>query len=252
VSQAMSGIRAVFFDLGGTLFSNRQIPLACMPVLVEAADRLGVEGGIAGIGRAFVDATRDVNADYMKHPYYLHRDLFLDTARRLLATLGLEDREDFPEWFYGAQRAVMITGMELRPDCLATLAALRSLGLGLSVVSNIDDDYLEPMVEHLGLRAHFDHFISSESARSCKPDPGIFRHALARADCRPDEVVFVGDSRVHDIQGSRALGIRSILITEKGGVSHLDDADFDAEPDHVIAELTELVELAGNQFGGTE
>ena len=45
--------RAVFFDLGGTLFSNRQIPLACMPELEEAARRLGVEGGVAGIGRAF-------------------------------------------------------------------------------------------------------------------------------------------------------------------------------------------------------
>ena len=29
------GIRAIFFDLGGTLFSNRQIPLVCMPVLEE-------------------------------------------------------------------------------------------------------------------------------------------------------------------------------------------------------------------------
>lgn len=248
----MTGIRAVFFDFGGTLFSNHQIPKACMPVLVEAADRLGLEGGIASIGRAFVDATRDTNADYVDRPYYLHRDLFLDTARRLLATLGLEDREDFPEWFYREQRAVMINGMELREDCLATLAALRSHGLSLAIVSNIDDDYLEPMVEHLGLAAYFDHLISSESARSCKPDPGIFRHALERVGCRPEEVVFVGDSRVHDIQGSQALGIRSIMITEQGGVSHLDDENFAVDPDHVIAGLSELIELAKTQFEGTQ
>ena len=32
-----SEVRAVFFDLGGTLFSNVQIPRVCTPVLVEAA-----------------------------------------------------------------------------------------------------------------------------------------------------------------------------------------------------------------------
>jgi putative hydrolase of the HAD superfamily len=99
------------------------------------------------------------------------------------------------------------------------------------------------MLEHLELRPYFDHWISSEAARSCKPDPGIFRAALEEVGCRPEEVIFVGDSRVHDIQGARALGIRTVLISEDGGVSHLDDENFLAEPDHVIGALSELLEL---------
>ena len=246
----MDGIRAIFFDLGGTLFSNRQIPVACMPVLEEAARRLGLEDGIAGIARAFVDATRLTNESYLKRPYYLHRDLFLDTAARLLEALDREASDEFNQWFYEAQRAVITEQMVLREDCLETLDALRAGGFQLSIVSNIDDDFLDPMLENLGLRPYFDHWISSEAARSCKPDAGIFRQALQRAGCASEEAIFVGDSRIHDIQGARAVGIRAILITEEGGVSHLDDENFRADPDHVIAELSEVKEIVGARSRG--
>jgi len=236
----MADLRAIFFDLGGTLFSNRQIPVACTPVLVEAADRLGVEGGPAGVGQAFVDATRVTNEYYLTQPYYLHRDLFIDTAVRLQEGLDLEPSEEFSVWFYEAQRAVMVREMVLRDDCLETLAALRERGLALSLVSNIDDDFLDPMVENMGLRTYLDHFISSEAVGSCKPDAGIFRHALERVGCVPEEAIFVGDSRIHDIQGARAVGIPAVLISEEGGVSHLDDENFAVEPDHVIGTLGEL------------
>jgi HAD superfamily hydrolase (TIGR01509 family) len=246
----MADLRAIFFDLGGTLFSNRQIPVACTPVLIEAAERLGVGGGLAGVGRAFVDATRVTNEYYLARPYYLHRDLFIDTAARLQEGLEIEPSDAFNVWFYEAQRAVMVREMVLRDDCLDTLAALRSRGLTLSLVSNIDDDFLEPMLDNMGLRPYLDHFISSEAARSCKPDAGIFRTALDRVGCVPDEVIFVGDSRIHDIQGARAVGIRSVLISEEGGVSHLDDESFDAQPDHVIGKLGELKEIVDRRGEG--
>jgi HAD superfamily hydrolase (TIGR01549 family) len=242
-------MRAVLFDLGGTLFSNRDIPRVCMPVLKEAARRLDVAGGLSRVGPAFLEATRITNADYLGRPFYLHRDLFIDTARRLVELLGLPPSDEFGEWFYAAQREVMIRGMVLRRDCLETLEVLRSRGLLLVLVSNIDDDFLEPMLEHLSLRPRFDHWISSERAGSCKPHSGIFHYALARAGCGPDQAVFVGDSRVHDIQGARAVGLRSVLITEEGGVSHLDDENFRAEPDHVIRALSELPRLVGASDG---
>ena len=243
-------VRAVFFDLGGTLFSNVQIPRVCTPALVAAAERLGIEEGLAGIGKAFLDATQKVNGAYLKRPYYLHRDLFIDTARELLVILGRDEDPGFSEWFYTAQRDLMVDQVELREDCLPTLAELRERGFLLSVVSNIDHDFLDPMVVNFGIEPYFDHFVSSESARSCKPDAGIFRTALERAGCSPEEAVFVGDSRVHDIQGASGVGMRSVLISEYGGVSHLDDEDFQVEPEHVVRSLSELLEIELLQSGG--
>ncbi len=236
-------IRAIFFDLGGTLFSNLDIPRVNARAIVEAAQRLGFEGEFGEIGLAYVRAAREVNDLYMQRSYYLHRDHFYDTYRAFARSFEQEATDEFLEWFYQAQRTSMVEGLALRDDCVETLRALRARDLGLAIVSNIDDDYLEGMLRNLELEPLFDHWISSEAAQSCKPDPKIFECALRRADCRADEVVFVGDSRIHDIQGARALGMTTVLLVEEGGVSHLDDADFEAEPDHVISRLAEVVEL---------
>lgn len=239
----MSRLRAVFFDLGGTLFSNLDIPRICMPVLAEAARRLGIEDGLPAFGPVFLQATQNANAEFVGRSFYMHRDLFEAAGYLLAQTFSPGSTREFVTWLYEAQRSVMISQLTLRPDCLPTLEALRERGLQLSIVSNIDDDFLEPMLDNLGLRAVFDHWISSEAARSCKPDPGIFRQALTLAGCRPDEVLFVGDSRVHDIQGARAIGIESVLIEETGGRSHLDDENHESEPDHVIGSLSELLPI---------
>jgi hypothetical protein len=37
--------------------------------------------------------------------------------------------------------------------------------------------------------------------------------------------------------------MRSVLISEQGGVSHLDDEDFQVEAEHVIGSLSELLEI---------
>jgi putative hydrolase of the HAD superfamily len=107
------------------------------------------------------------------------------------------------------------------------------------------------MIVNFGIEPYFDHFVSSETAQSCKPDAGIFRAALERVDCRPEEAVFVGDSRVHDIQGASRVGIPSVLISESGGVSHLDDETFEVDPEHVIGSLSELLEIELLQTGGS-
>ncbi len=244
-----SQLRAIFFDLGGTLFSNRDIPRVNGPALVEAGQRLGVEGGFGEIGLAYVQAAREVNARYMRRPYYLHRDHFYDTYRVFAKRLDRTASDEFLDWFYRAQRKAMVEELRLRDDCIATLRALRDKGLILSIVSNIDDDFLDGMLHNLELEPLFDHWLSSQAAQSCKPDAGIFKSALQQAGCDVDEVMFVGDSRIHDIQGAGALGMTTVLLVEEGGGSHLDDQDFDAEPDHVIASLSELLGLVEARAG---
>ncbi len=236
-------LRAVFFDLGGTLFSNRDIPRVNAPALAEAARRLGVEKGFGEVGLAFLQASRQVNEVYMRRSYYLHRDHFHDTYRAFAAMLDRVASDEFVEWFYEAQRKAMTQELVLRDDCIETLDALRERGLVLSIVSNIDDDYLDGMLRNLELKPLFDHWVSSEAAQSCKPDARIFELALERAGCSAGETIFVGDSRVHDIQGAAAVGMPTVLLAEEGGTSHLDDESFEVRPDHVISRLSELIAL---------
>jgi HAD superfamily hydrolase (TIGR01509 family) len=126
-----------------------------------------------------------------------------------------------------------------RPDAAETLAALRALGLHVAIVSNIDDDQLQAVWPRLGLGGLVDAITTSEEARSCKPHPAIFRHALGKAgEPPPESVVFVGDSPWHDVAGANALGMTSVLI----GIPPPEDARAPAAH-HVIGSLRELLDI---------
>ena len=238
-------VRAVFFDLGGTLFSYRAIGRWTLPVLLGAARQLGVEAPPREIGRAYRAASREANAEYVDRSFYLHRDLFRDTFRRFAEKLGRSASESFLDWSETALREAVVGNMELRPDCLETLHSLRRRGLYLSIVSNIDDDHLVPMVEGSGLAEVLDHWTSSEEARSCKPDPRFFELALEKAACDAAQVMFVGDSPEHDVQGARRMGMTTVLISEAGTRPPFQTGRADVRPDHEIESLSEILDLLG-------
>ena len=208
--------RAVFFDLGGTLYSYRNVPRATMPLLAEAAERLGAAADRRRIGEAYSAAQRDAAHAYADKTYYLHRDFFLDTLRGFAAELGAAADDAVFEWYLEAHRQAIVDCLVLKEDCLDTLAHLKARDLYLSVVSNIDDDMLVPLIGRAGLGDFFHHWTSSESAQSCKPDRRFFEHALELSGYAPADVLFVGDSPEHDIVGAAALGMQTALIVDGG------------------------------------
>jgi HAD superfamily hydrolase (TIGR01509 family) len=238
--------RAVLFDFGGTLFSYREVQgRAFYPLLLESLERLGVRAEAREAGRAWRRASAETWRSFNARAYYLHKELFQDNFRRFALELGAQASADDLEWFHAAQRRMVHDGFALRPGCLETLDRLRGAGLHTAIVSNIDDDYLLPMLERAGgLRERLDAWTSSEAARSCKPDAAIFQQALARAGARPEEAVFVGDSPVHDIAGARRLGLLTILIrdgeAETPGIGVAEHA-----PHHEVSDLREIPDLLG-------
>jgi FMN phosphatase YigB (HAD superfamily) len=148
------------------------------------------------------------------------------------------------------QRDAVVDHLPIRSDCLETLATLKARGVYLAIVSNIDDDYLDPLVKKHGLDEVLDHWTSSEEARSCKPDVGIYRYALKKAGLGVSETLFVGDSLQHDIAGASAAGMRSARIIEEGVDTPLTSGlEITAQPDYEISELAELLGLVEAQKG---
>jgi len=114
---------------------------------------------------------------------------------------------------------------------------LRRVDRPVCCVSNADNEHLEEAIERHGL--NFAGVVTSESARSYKPDPEIFRTALQRMETTPERVLHVGDSLHSDIGGARNLGIRSAWICRDDRIHDIGSA----KPDHRISALTELLAL---------
>jgi putative hydrolase of the HAD superfamily len=116
------------------------------------------------------------------------------------------------------------------PDAAPALAGLRAAGVRTAVVSNAD--YTLPgMLAQAGLS--IEHVFDSASCGSSKPDPGIFRRALAALRVDPRRALHVGDTPAADGDGARAAGV-DVRIIDRTGV----------RPGS-IASLTELPALAG-------
>ena len=236
----------VFFDLGGTLFSYRHVPRTTLPLLLEAVERLGAAVEVARIKAAYTQAQREITHAYAERAYYLHRDFFHDTFMRFADLIEAPHDEAVHDWYREAHRSAIVDCLVLKEDCVETLSHLRGAGLYLSVVSNIDDDMLVPLIEREGLARYFHHWTSSEAAQSCKPDRRFFEHALELSGLAPQEVLFVGDSPEHDIAGANEVGMRTALIVDGGMEPPLQTGRETARPDHVIHNLAELRALLGS------
>ena len=232
--------QAVFFDFGGTLYSYANPGLGLGRILRELAARLEIELTADDLRAAYHKAAAETARDFTPRPYYLHRDFFMDHYRRFAEAFGAQPSEELLGWCHEEQCRRVIENFELRDDCLSTLRSLRAAGLHIAIVSNIDNDYLEPMVARASLDTVLDAWTSSETAGSCKPDPGIFHLAMEKASCDPGQAVFVGDSLSADIAGAGSLGMRTVLIEEPDAP----DSDEGPAPDHRIRALSEVLAIA--------
>ncbi len=80
------------------------------------------------------------------------------------------------------------------------------------------------VVEKLGISEYFTDYIISSNVGYEKPRAELFYHALGVANF-PKECYMIGDNQIADIQGAKAVGMKTILV-HKNNVS---DADFICE-----------------------
>ena len=236
----MSKKRAVLFDFGGTLFDYETVAPGERESIVDLARWAGVTTDAREVLRAYRGALKRVFYEYLPRPYYLHRDLFRDVLQAMARDLGIALTEAQFARYRQIQWQRRERDFTLREGVLDTLTVLRDRGYHLGIVSNIDDDQLEHMIELSGLEPHFHSILSSERAQSCKPDLRIFTEAVQRAQCAPEEAFFVGDSLQQDIPGANQMGMHSVLIWDR---ADSDPSPKEAVPRSVIRKIPELLDL---------
>jgi 2-haloacid dehalogenase len=104
----------------------------------------------------------------------------------------------------------------------------------LAIISNTDRELLGWTLRHFHNR--FDALITAEDVKQYKPNPEVFRFALSRLNCAPQDVVHVAFGAEYDFRPAAAVGLRVAYLNRK----QLPRPDIFFE-----AEITSLDELAG-------
>ena len=232
-SGVLTHVAAVLFDLGGVLLHLDYAAIA------ERAGALGIALDAAVLPRAEAWARRAIDAraaerggvpgdDATRIPDYFDDLLAGASVPRvargpLVARLRADHRE------CNLWRVPLAGARE-------TLASLRRAGLRTGVVSNADGRAERLLVE-AGLAAELEVIVDSHYEGVEKPDPEIFRRALRRIGADAAQTAYVGDIVSIDVVGSRAAGLRPILMDATGG--------YRDPPCERIRRLPELLALPG-------
>ena len=71
-------------------------------------------------------------------------------------------------------------------------------------------------LERFGLLGHLDRITVSGDIGWAKPDARAFEHALAQMDLLPEQLLYVGDDLVNDMQGAKSFGMQTAWLPRKG------------------------------------
>ncbi len=200
----VADVRAIVFDLGGTVLEIRHDDLAAIarrhggaaaPGWVEAGERRGrvrvhhaAEAAAPGeeTWRVFlVGMLEAAGVPAAAHP------------------AAFEDIVAF-------HRAHHLWGREM-PGMGGALRDLRARGYRVAAVSN-SDGRAEALLTELALLDAFEFVIDSHDVGVEKPDPAIFALALARLGLPAAACAYVGDLTPVDVVGARSAGMRPVLF----------------------------------------
>src|SRR5579863_3760994 len=180
VADRRPAIRAVLFDLGGTLVDTSDF-VGC----AEEALRFGIDVAPEDIAHWVeaielgIDRTGETPAleRYWKEVLEgaIGGSVPLEVARELADRLR---RRPFPVHLYSDTRR-----------CLDTLAGT---GRTLGVVSNsVNEERVREILDRAEIGSYFSLLVSSGTEGVRKPDPEIFRRAVDRLRLEPSEVFYV-------------------------------------------------------------
>ena len=226
-------VDAVFFDAGETLVHpHPTFPDLFARILTREGydiDATTIRDRIHVVSDRFAQAARD-NELWTTTPEGSRR-FWHDVYGIFFEHLGIASANGLIDTVYA--EFTDLANYALFDDVVPALERLRAAGIRLGVVSNFEE-WLERLLERLGVRAYFDVRVISGIEGVEKPDPAIFRLAMERAGVGAERSAYVGDNPVFDVEPALALGMLPVLIDRR-----------DRYPESTCARIRSLQELPG-------
>ncbi len=101
----------------------------------------------------------------------------------------------------------------LNESIVPLLDELKSIGLRLVLLSNTSITHLQFIQQNYDVLSRFDALTTSFEAGALKPDAPIYKDALSKANCPPQDCFYTDDIEDY-VLGARGFGINAEVYTE--------------------------------------
>lgn len=219
-------LRAVFFDLDGTLIDSAPDITAAVNELMTAygldPHTLPAVRGMIGGGMGKL-----VERAFAAHGVVLSIQSFRERRARMVD-------------IYARNLTRLTT---VRPGALRAVSAARAAGLKTGVVTNKPEGFSRIILSHFGFLKELDLVVGGDSGYPKKPAPEMLYAACDIGHCNVNEAILVGDSTA-DVMAAKAAGMPCVLV--KGGYSNVPIEELEAD------QIVDSLECIGTIFAGSE
>lgn len=130
----------------------------------------------------------------------------------------------------------VVENLSEKPNTVATIGGLKKTGRFVMIVAS--DEYLQPLEMKLNRifgdwKKYFDFVISSDIAGELKPSVKYYTLVAEKYGFEPEDIVFVGDSWMRDLEIPYGVGACTVLISDKK----------EGTPAHFIQDISELEKI---------
>jgi phosphoglycolate phosphatase len=210
--------RLLLFDLDGTLIDSRD----------DLADSVNLTLGALKLETLPTETIAG----------FIGEGVFNLINRSIGASLKKDADEDF------ANRGVEIFRTIYRENCLVKTKLYAGVGATLAgladfqkaVITNKPHDFSVKILEALGIGQYFEAVAGGDSFPERKPSPVPLLKTAERLNCRPEECLMIGDSRV-DIEAGKNARIKTVGLA--GGFRGRAELEK-AGADYLLEDFTEL------------
>jgi putative hydrolase of the HAD superfamily len=249
------GIRAVFFDMGGTLetfWYTPEVRLRATPLLRRRLSAAGIDlplsdqelyevisAGWERYHKRSIATMEELPPERVWREF-IFRDFSIDPQK--LASVAEDLMVDLELNYFQRQ---------MRPEVPEVLEQIRKMGYKMGLISNVcSQGQVVQSLRSYGLLEYFDPLVLSSRYGRRKPDPAIFHYAARLANVPTSECLYIGDRIARDIVGARRAGFKYAVQI----VNEFDHGEQDegATPDARIHKMTGLLDFIQAVSAGGE
>ena len=208
--------RAVLFDLDGTLVDS-------YAALAEAVNYARREHGLDELSAGQIKEFVGEGLEKLLQKSFEMPDVPLSVRS------AFESRYD----------EICCAESKVLDDVVATLVALREMGVVMAVCTNKPTSFSRKILEFLDLAPYFLAIVGPDLAGARKPEAQHLLHTMAAMGCDTAPALFVGDMPI-DVHAARNSGV-DVAVVPTGSSSAEQLAA--AHPDHFLDRFSDLVNV---------
>jgi putative hydrolase of the HAD superfamily len=267
----LPGIRAVLFDVYGTLFVSASGDIAASDgeersrAMAEAlkavglsVDRITADRAARVLVEAINRTHKQLKGGGLEYPEVDIRSIIFEVLRHVYTRgFGTEEPSRAFCEFLAAEYECRSNPTWPMPGLAATLRRLKEREVSLGIISNAQfftpllfPAFLNESLEILGFNPGL--CVFSYRLSEAKPSPQLFHRSLEvlnRRDIEPAQVLYVGNDRANDIWPAAQAGMRTALFAGDSRSFRPREEDpriRGVQEDVVLTDLRQLVEVVGS------